>query len=107
MGRNPLTESAEQSVVPGPTPWNTTPPDPSEAVTGMATFGSSHLLSFGGQRICPDAQTSKVSPTFKATGIGSSCARAWPNITRVTITIAMHTTTDLARMSHLAWTGYV
>jgi len=74
MGRTPLTESAEQSVVPGPTPLNTNPPDPSEAVTGMATFGSSHLFSFGGQRISPDAQTSKVSPTFKSTGIGSSSA---------------------------------
>ena len=31
----------------------------------MAIFGASHMGLFAGQTISPDAQTSKVSPTFK------------------------------------------
>src|SRR5512134_155336 len=105
MRRGPTAEAAEQSVEPGPTPWNPSPPETS---AGTATFGSSQIGTLAGHTICPEAQTSNISPACSSTGNGSSCAREVPIDARVTQrTTATPATTDLARMCHLAWTGYV
>lgn len=68
MRRNPLTEPAEQRVVPGPNPLNPTPlPGTS---TGMATFGSSHLLPPG--RIIRPITVSRYRPWHRGCLAGRS-----------------------------------
>jgi hypothetical protein len=64
-----VTDTAEQSVVPGPAPRK---PSPFGVSTGTDTFGSSQMGAVAGQMISPVPHTSKVSPTDRFTGYGSS-----------------------------------